>query len=79
MSAADNDKEPVTHQSFGEETEAVFTHTTVRGNGKGGFVAATSFNGTPYSGEGWNEQQAQSQLREKVNKAIKDKKFITKR
>lgn len=79
MSAADNDKTPTVKRLFGEKTEAVDMKTTLRGNGKGGYRASTSFNGVEYVGEGWNEQKAQTVLREKVNIAIQNGKFDTNR
>jgi len=79
MSAADNNKVPSVKRLIGEPTEAVDMKTTLRGNGKGGYLASTTFNGHTYNGEGWNEQQAQSALRSKVNAAIADGKFDTNR
>ena len=77
MSASDNSKPPTIKRLIGEQTEAVDMKTSLRGNGKGGYRAATTFNGVEYVGEGWNEQQAQSTLKAKVNAAIKEGKFDT--
>jgi hypothetical protein len=79
MSAADNDKKPTIKRLIGEPTEAVDMKTTLRGNGKGGYLALTTFNGHTYSGEGWSEQQAQTKLKEKINTAIAEGKFDTNR
>lgn len=79
MSAADNNKVPTVKRLIGEPTEAVDMKTSLRGNGKGGYRAATTFNGVEYFGEGWNEQQAQSALKAKVNSAIAAGKFDTNR
>jgi len=79
MSVADNDKRPTVKRLIGESTEAVDMKTTLRGNGKGGYLAATTFNGKSYSGEGWNENQALTQLRGKVEIAINEGKFDTNR
>lgn len=72
-------KPPVIKRLLGEATEAVDMKTALRGNGKGGYRASTSFNGVEYVGEGWNEQQAQAVLKTKVNQAIADGKFNTTR
>lgn len=79
MSAKDNDKVPVVKRLFGEATEAVDMKSTLRGNGKGGYLASTTFNGVTYNGEGWNEQQAQNALKGVVGAAIAAGKFDTNR
>lgn len=44
--------------------------TALRGNGKGGYRAQTTFNGVEYAGEGKNETSALAEMRSKLQKAI---------
>lgn len=79
MSVASNNKPPIIKRLLGEPTQAVDMKTSLRGNGKGGYLASTTFNGVTYSAEGWNEGKAQAELKHKVNAAIADGKFDTNR
>lgn len=79
MPPSDNDKKGTVKPMLQQPTEGVDMKTALRGNGKGGFQASTTFNGRTYAGEGWNEAEAMSSLRTKVNDAIAEGKFNTQR